>query len=162
MKRGMGWPIGIAITLGIVVVANISIAIVASDPNALVVEPDYYQKAVDYDATMRQDSVNAQLGWRIVPSLGRVSPDSSAELRVELRDAAGAPLSGATVSVIAVHNAIANAPVTATLGDAGRGAYVARLPMHRVGQWEFRFDVRRGVERFTADLRLDAARASQI
>ncbi|MFN8579976.1 MAG: FixH family protein [Gemmatimonadaceae bacterium] len=161
MKRGMWWPIGITIVLSLVVISNVWIAIVASDPNALAVEPDYYEKAVHFDSTMQQEARNTRLGWQLVPSLGAVSPDSGAELRVALHDERGAPLAGATVRVVAIHNAIANTPVSGTLGDRGNGEYSARLPLHRRGQWELTFDVQRGAERFTADLRLDAAGPSR-
>ncbi|MFN8574189.1 MAG: FixH family protein [Gemmatimonadaceae bacterium] len=157
MKKGRWWPIGITVFLGVFVVSNIWVAVIASDPNALTVEPDYYAKAVNYDSTMRQMATNGQLGWRLVPTLTAVTRDSGAVLNVDLRDASGAPLSGATVSVVAIHNLIANQPVAATLGERSDGAYSVRLPLHRTGQWELTFDVRRGKDRFTADLRLDAA-----
>ncbi len=157
MKKGMGWPIGVAVVLTLVVISNVWVAIVASNPSALVVEPDYYQKAVNYDSTMRQGVINGQLGWRLVPTLTAVTKDSGAVLRVELRDASGQPIPGATVNVVAIHNLIANRPLSATLGDRGDGSYDVRLPIHRAGQWELTFDVRRGADRFTADLRVDTS-----
>ncbi|MEZ4456629.1 MAG: FixH family protein [Gemmatimonadales bacterium] len=33
------------------------------------VEPDYYQKAVDFDSTMAQARRNASLGWRVDAAL---------------------------------------------------------------------------------------------
>lgn len=160
MKRGTGWPIGIAVTLAILVAAYVKLAFIAADPQALVVEKDYYQKAVRWDDEMQQQRRNVDLGWTLTPTLGPVASDTGAVLSVTLRDAAGAPLSGATVVVIATSNLSANVPLSATLGETSRGAYGARLPLRRGGQWEFRFDVHRGGQRFTADLRLDAVSAA--
>jgi nitrogen fixation protein FixH len=161
MKRGVGWPIGISLTLAALVAAYVRLAVIAADPSALVVEPNYYQKAVHWDDQMQQEAGNLRLGWTLAPMVGPVTPGAGAELRVTLRDSAGAPLSGATVAVVAVHNAIAHTPLSGTLSDRGDGSYAARLPFTRAGQWQLRFEVRRGGERFTADLRVDAALAAR-
>jgi hypothetical protein len=152
----MGWPIGIAATLSILVGSYIRLAFIAADPQALVVEKDYYQKAVRWDDEMQQQRRNVALGWTLTPTLGPVARDTGAVLHVMLCDASGAPLSGATVVVIATSNLSANAPLSATLGETSSGAYGARMPLRRGGQWEFRFDVLRSGQHFTADVRLDA------
>lgn len=160
MKKGMGWPIGITVALVVMAASNVWVAVIASDPNALAVEPDYYEKAVHFDATMRQAQHNLALGWTLEPAIEPVSTDSGAVVRAQLHDAVGQALSGAVVHVTALHNALANFPVQATLADDGNGAYSARLPIHRTGAWELRFVVQRGADRFTSNVRVDAPRAA--
>ena len=160
MKRGIGWPIGIAVTLGLLVAAYVRVAMLAGTAHALVVESDYYQKAVHWDDAMRQARVNAALGWTVSASLGDVRPGADTDVRVQLNDATGAPVIGARVEVTAIHNAIANEPVRGLLREGGPGTYGARLPVKRTGQWELRLGVTRGKDRFTADLRLDASGAA--
>lgn len=156
MKRGMGWPIGIAVTLGLLVTVYVRLAIIAGTPHSLVVEEDYYERAVHWDDAMRQSQLNNQLGWHLQASLGHVAPGADTDLRVELTDAAGVPLAGASVQVTAIHNAIANTPVVGSLHERKPGSYEAALDVHRTGQWELRFVVTREGQRFTADLRTDA------
>jgi nitrogen fixation protein FixH len=159
MKAGMGWPIGVLATLSVLVGAYVWLAVIANDPHALVVEPDYYQRGVHFDDAMEQARVNARLGWVLAPTLGPVSADSGAVLGVTLLDATGASLDSAAVAVTAVHNAIADQPVTVALAATGPGTYEARIGIRRAGAWELRFDVQRGSARFTRVVRLDAAGA---
>ena len=50
----MGWPIGVATILASTVVANIIVMQIANDDPSFAVEPDYYRKAVNFDATMAE------------------------------------------------------------------------------------------------------------
>lgn len=157
MKRGAAWPIAVGVILGTCVAANIWIIHIANSDPSFAIEENYYQRAVHWDDEMAQQRRNQELGWRLLPSLSGIGRDSGgAELRVALRDAAVSPITGAAITVRAVHLARANQPLEATLlADAG-GGYTAQLPIRRPGLWELRFEVRRGGERFTATERLDA------
>ena len=131
---------------------------VAGDPAALVVEQDYYQKGLRYDSTMAQERLNTQLGWTVVPVITAL-PAGGADLRVDVRDATGTPLIGATVTVVATHNVIANVPTTATLADRGNGSYDAHLSLPRAGVWELNFAVLQGGHKFTADEHVEIPQA---
>jgi nitrogen fixation protein FixH len=154
MKRGTAWPIAVAAILGLTIAANVWLIRVANGDPAFAIEPDYYRRAVHWDDEMAQRRHNAELGWSITPTLSLARENGV--LNVELLDREGAPLAGANVDVVAVHNTRAATPLSARLTDGGRGLYHVALAADRPGLWQLRFDIRRGAERFTADLRVEA------
>jgi nitrogen fixation protein FixH len=158
MKKGAMWPIGVAAILAATVGANIWVMVVANGDPSFAIEKDYYRRAIDWDATMAQERHNAALGWRLTPEVGAIFADG-ATLVVTLTDSAGAPLRDATMRVAAAHNARAGDVLEVTLPPRAGAGYAATLPMHRPGQWELRFEVTRGGERFTAVRRVDVPAA---
>lgn len=154
MKPGAWWPIGIVGALAVTVAANALLIVAANEPRATVIEPDYYRKAVAFDSTMAERAADARLGWRVEAALSQPGT-AGARLEAQVLDAAGAPLDGAEVRVVAVHNLDADRPVEARLMGAGTGRYTATLPLRFHGMWELRFVVERGNQRFTSDLRRD-------
>ena len=154
-RTGRGWPIAVAVILGATVALNLWVARLAGSDPSFAIEPDYYQKALHWDDEMAQQRANEALGWRLEPALAPIDR-AGARLTVRLTDRAGAPLSGATVTVQALAVARASRSVHATLAP-GAGDYGAVLPLHTDGEWELRFEARRGAERFTAVRRLLAA-----
>ncbi len=159
MKRGTLWPIGIAAILSATVAANIWLAVVAGGDPSFAIEPNYYQKGVQWDSTLAQAERNAALGWRIEPSLAAFTTRGGAVLRVALTDSTGAAIDDATITVAALFNARAGSVLDATLVHDTAG-YSVRLPVRHGGQWELRFAVSRGGQRFTAVSRIEATRAS--
>lgn len=157
MKQGAMWPVAIAAILGLTVAANFGVLYVAGHDPSFAIEKDYYTKAVNWDAQMAQERHNAELGWRLVPAVSPID-GRGALLSVRLTDAAGQPLDGATLRVSALHNARASSVLEGTLAERADREYAARLPMHRAGQWELRFEATRGGQRFTAVRRVDVAR----
>jgi nitrogen fixation protein FixH len=156
MQRGLGWPIGMGVILAITIAVNITVMFVAKDDPSFAVEKDYYRKAVEWDHTMEQERHNQQLGWRVEPVLGRYSPQGGALLRVRVADSTGAAIPDGTVRVTAFHNARAGDVFEAALQYERDDSYTARLPVTRSGQWELRFTVTRGGDRFTAVARAEA------
>jgi nitrogen fixation protein FixH len=157
MKKGMQWPIGIALVLALTVVSNVWLAIVASSDEAFAVEPDYYRKAVHFDDEMALRAESARLGWRVEPELHLGTSGTPGSLSVVVRDAAGGPVNGATVELVAMHNARASHVLRATLAASGNGRYQAPLDAQRAGEWELRLGITRGADRFATRLRVDAA-----
>jgi nitrogen fixation protein FixH len=154
MKRGLGWPIGITVILAATVAVNIWIAVVANDDPSFSIEPDYYKKAVDWDSTLARSAASIRLGWRLAPTLGEMT-SKGARLHVALVDSAGVPVQGAHVKVAAFFNARADNIIQATLVPSA-GSYEIELPVTHSGQWELRFDVTRGTERFVSTARIEA------
>ncbi len=157
MKPGMQWPLGIAAVLVLSTVGQIWFAVVANRDQAFAVEGDYYAKAIHWDAELAQRQENALLGWRIAPTLQLGKENGEGALSIELRDSTGVGITGADVQVLAMHNARAARQLSATLAEVGEGTYRAPLPARRPGEWELRFSVRRGTQRFTVSERIDAA-----
>jgi nitrogen fixation protein FixH len=158
VKPGAWWPIGIVGVLAVTVAANVALMVVARDPNAYVVEPDYYRKGVNWDSSMAQARASVALGWQVDAALRDWTP-AGTTLVVQLADSAGAPLTGAEVKVDLINNVTPEHPVHAVPAEAGAGRYVARVPLARPGLWELRLQARRDGDFYTADLRRDLAGA---
>ncbi|HVX41727.1 MAG TPA: FixH family protein [Gemmatimonadaceae bacterium] len=158
MKRGLGWPIAVTLILAITVGVNIWVAVIADDDPSFAIEPNYYAKAIAWDSTMAQARENARLGWRLVPQLGAFTRDTGAPLHVSLLDSTGAPIHGAVVKVYALYNARAATIYEATLAPRD-SAYEARIPVEHIGEWELRFEVTHGGQRFTSTSRVEAVAA---
>jgi FixH len=159
MKRGLAWPIGMATILALTVGANIWVAVIANDDPSFAIEPDYYRKAVGWDSTMVQMRENARLQWRAEPMLGAFTRTGGAQLRLRLLDANGAPIPNAIVRVAALYNARAGRVLEGTMTADTPTTYALQLPVTHRGEWELRFDIQRGAERFTSTTRLEAVAA---
>jgi nitrogen fixation protein FixH len=111
--------------------------ILASSTSRADVIPDYYAKSTRFDQEIDQAARNRALGWRV---------DALAGMSLDIRDGAGAPITGARVRVSATARATGR---TAELELVERdGRYVAA---HRVqGLEDLAILVERGGERFTA------------
>jgi hypothetical protein len=162
MKRGLGWPIGIATILALTVGANIWVAIIANDDPSFSIENDYYRKAVGWDSTMAQMRENTRLGWHVAPVFDAFTARDGATLHVRLSDSIGAPIPGATVRVAALYNARAGQVLEGTMLPDTSATYALRLPVTHPGQWEVRFDIHRGNERYTSSVRLEAVAADGV
>lgn len=157
MKRGMQWPIAVAVVLALTVIGDVWVAVIASRDEAFAVEPDYYRKAVNFDDEMALRAASRALGWQLAPALQLGRAGTRGRVSITLRDSAGTPLTGARVELLAMHNARASHQLSATLADLGAGTYEAPLDAERPGEWELRFLVTRGTDRFAVRDRIDAA-----
>src|SRR5512132_189602 len=159
MKRGLAWPIGMATILALTVGATIWVAVIANDDPSFAIEPDYYRKAIGWDSTMVQMRENARLRWHIQPVLDPFTRSGGATLRLRLSDDAGAPIRDAKIRVAALYNARAGRILEGTMVADTPTTYALQLPVGTRGEWELRFDIQRGGERFTSTTRLEAVAA---
>lgn len=144
------WPLFVVGALVLQVVASLITIYLATSNPSYAVEDDYYHKALRWDEIRAQQRRNDELGWRMTFDVTPPAPTGeSARLSVDLTDADGAPIDGATVTVEAFHNARADEILRAPFEARGDGHYRASLPMRRSGLWEFRFVSQRGDDRFT-------------
>jgi hypothetical protein len=159
MNKGWYWP-WIVIALLVATAAGQGVILyAATHDRAMAIEPDYYRKAVAWDAQMALDSAGRRLGWTAAAAIGAVD-ESGADVTVRLADSAGAPLPRARLRVTAIHNLDGARHVEGTLVERADGSYAARLPLHRAGLWEVRVDALRGRDHFTTSLRTDATIAA--
>lgn len=162
LRKDRIWPTIIATALlGNVALGFVLIRVAKGDEH-FAVEPDYYRKAVAWDSTMAQATRNTALGWQLTPRLGAVQPGQEATLVLDVRDAAGAAVSGAVVTIEAMPVAYAAEVLRSIMlpgNEAGR--YHAAVAMSRTGLWELRVIVVRGAERFTSNIRLEASAAGE-
>ena len=156
MSGNRAWPVAIVAVLALTVGAYAVLMYVARDPNALVVEPDYYRKAITWDSTMARARESVALGWQLDAALDAWKPGGTA-LRVKIADSTGAPVTGAVVRIDLINNVRPEDVLHAVPADAGGGLYRANVALPRPGLWEVRAEARRGHEWFSADLRREAA-----
>jgi nitrogen fixation protein FixH len=155
MKKGWYWPWIIAALLFFTAGFQGWLIYAATHDPSMAVEPDYYRKAVAWNARMAQDSLSESLRWTTSVALGVIARDG-ARVTLRLSDSTGVPVNGARVRVVAIHNLDGSRHIEGALEPGGDGSYTARLPLDRTGLWELRVDAIRGREHFTASLRADA------
>lgn len=147
-RRGRFYLFLIVGLLALMMVGQIVMVVVASRDPSFSLEPDYYRKALGYDAHMQQTAKNHALGWRM-----EVLAFGDDGLRARLVDGAGSPVDGATVEVEAFPVARGlELRRTALLGQ-GAGVYGAAMASLRKGLWELRFTADARGERFTQTAR---------
>jgi nitrogen fixation protein FixH len=152
-RRGGHWPYLIVALLGVSLSANLALLVLAVDDPSFAVEPEYYEKAMAWDARRAQERRNEELGWSLALEVTAAEAlPGSRRVEVLLLDAGGRPLDGATVRLETFHNARAGSIYQAALTEEGEGRHAAVLPLRRPGLWEFRFTVEHGGETFTETL----------
>ena len=156
MKKGLGWPIGIAAILFTTVASNVGVILLTKDDPSFAVEPDYYRKAVEWDSTTARRARSDALGWQVTPTVQVGGANS--ELALALVDANGAPITDAIVTGELLHIARA-AQMQAVSFAATADGYAATVQMPRAGVWELRLDATRGDQRFLRTVRVETTRA---
>ena len=148
-KAAIKWIAFVVAILGTsFTVAMVMLYVSATDPS-FAVEPDYYDQALHWDEHAAQRSINEKLGWRVdLQDQPGAAPGARA-LTVSLTDTEAAPIAGASISVVAFHNARAADQVVFEMEPTGNGIYTALAPLKRAGRWEFRFTVLKGDTTFT-------------
>jgi nitrogen fixation protein FixH len=152
------WPIAITLVLLLSAGSNVWVMTIANRDPSFAVEPDYYRKAVAWDAQMAQARTNAALGWRAVSAIVLAKEGQPGLVRVTLLDRAGRPVSGARLSVEAMHNARASQRLESALAETSPGIYEAATAARRPGQWELRVTAVRDTTRYTETVRLTSER----
>jgi hypothetical protein len=155
------WALVPVVLLGFLMsIVILMVAISANDPG-FAVEPDYYKKAVDWDAHQAQVGANDRLGWQVrwhVTPASALSPEARVEL--ELFDRSGRPITGAMAEMNAFHNARAGQIQSLTLIEGDPGQYVTALEVHRAGLWEFRVRLSHQGDIFTHTQQIDLTRTA--
>lgn len=157
-KKGRFWalvPVGL---LGLTLVGWAVMITIAVDDPGFAVEPNYYQKALHWDAQQAQHAENERLGWRVdLAQVSRSSSGRNATFVVRVHDHGGRSISGARISVEAFFNARAAHRISAKLTEVGNGSYRLEMPIQEPGLWEFRLAVRKGPTLFTDVVRHDVS-----
>jgi nitrogen fixation protein FixH len=149
-RAAIVWPGIIIGLLTAQVLLLLVMAYIATSDQSFAVEPDYYQKALNWDQLAAQDRLNKQLGWS-----AHIKVSDAADL-MKRRDVTcklsrdkGEPLSGATVELIAFPHARAGERLKSTLTEQEAGDYTTNIPIARPGLWEFRITAEYASNRFT-------------
>lgn len=151
MKKGAFWPAAIIGLIGLnVVIVGVTLYFATTDPSVSV-EPQYYQKALAWDDTARLRDASARLGWT-----AGVTVDGD-RLAVRLHDAAGAPVTGAAVTVITFADIRAGDRQELKLNEGEAGVYGGAMRVSRAGLWQFRIEAQRGADTFVRTIEQDLA-----
>jgi nitrogen fixation protein FixH len=150
-RRWILFPVGLIVgQMGIV---GGMMYVASSDPS-FAVEPNYYEKALAWDATAAQKAANERLAWRTTVGVSRGDAGGS-ELVVRLVNSDGTALDGAKVQAEVFASTRARERTALLLEARGDGTYASPAPISRAGLWECRLVIDRGPERFTTTARLE-------
>jgi nitrogen fixation protein FixH len=144
-----GWHVGVGVTafFGLVIAVDAAFLTLAyrTHPGQVANKP--YEAGLLYNAELERQRRQAALGWR---AAAEARPDGVA---VWMRDAAGAPLAGLTVSADLQRPATGHGRTRLTLTETEPGFYVARASLS--GTWDAAVAARDSAGRdFTASRRL--------
>jgi nitrogen fixation protein FixH len=118
------WLLAIVGLLLANVIAMVILAVVANRGAAQVI-PDYYARATHYDDELTSSSQSEALGWRVDVSV------TGGVLDATVSDAAGAPITGATVRITGYHRAHAADVLDVVLAATADGHYRGAMPPRR-------------------------------
>jgi len=130
--------------------AFISVMVYLATTNGtFAIEPDYYQKGLNWDATSAQLRDNARLSWLVEINVAEdVGTLGERTVTCTLTNKDGLPLDGAVIDIVAFPHVRGRERTSATLSAADGGRYQATLRFSRKGLWEFRGVVKRGPDTF--------------
>ena len=102
----------------------------ATSTNQGVVTENPYEKGLAYDVALAEKRAQEALGWQ-----GEITYDEGL-LRFTLSDAAGQPISGATISAHIERPIEKGIATEQPLTESTPGVYEAELPFPAQGQWD--------------------------
>lgn len=137
VSSGKHWPMVIVGMLGLNVCVCATTVFFATRDGPVAVEPDYYQRAVDWDSTRAALPAPASRGWTVEANAGANG------IELWLSDGAQTDLTGAEVRATAFHRAFADERHQLRLTEREPGLYAAELPNQLAGLWEVRVEIRR-------------------
>jgi len=157
LKKGWYWPFLLGGLLASGVGANVYFMSLAVGDPSFAVEPEYYAKAVAWNAHQAQAGENDRLGWTLALTVQPADPATRrARVVAKLADRDGRKVAGLTVRLAAFHNARAADILEAALAETSEHDYAGEVAVARPGLWEFRIVAERGAQTFTAVVDQDA------
>jgi hypothetical protein len=146
IESGMHWPVMLVLLFMTSASFVITTAFLGAGTGSRMIEPDYYARAVDWDATKERLDAAKTLGWSFEPG---ISPDldgsGSRLVSLHLTDEYGEPIEDAQVDLILFAHTEAHERTETGLAHSGAGMYQSRVKgMGTRGLWELRVLVTRG------------------
>lgn len=142
---GLRWIVVVVMLLaGHVLMMSWAIVKATGDPNSVVI-PDYYQKAVNWDAEQARRRASEQLGWRVVLTPAtELDALNRRRVTIELSDADGAPAPVKTIDLRGYHDADAWRPFRQVADAVEPGKFAVTLPMPAGGFHQFTLEAKFG------------------
>ncbi len=97
------------------------------------------------------------LDWDVSLRTSRSDQPGHANVRVSVNDPSGQPVTGAAVSIEALHNARASEIIRGPLNARPDGVYDGTFPLRRPGVWEFNLEITRDADRYVGRFRKSVA-----
>lgn len=140
-RRTWLWPTLIIGMLAFHTVGLILVAIVASSDPSFSVEPNYYEKALAWDASREEKRDPQTDGYSITSRLSALEGDyGHGELVLSIeRD--NLPMTGLDIGATIFHIGRADDRQELVLQERAPGEYVGRAVVRRDGRWEARYRV---------------------
>ena len=139
------WP---ALVIGLLsgqVVLVLVMAYLAVADHSFAVEPDYYRKALRWNAEISQQQTNRRLGWVLSVEVSEQADLlQQRDVRCVIADRAGKPVEGVSVEVVTFPHVRGNERQELMLTALEAGRYGATVRMPQGGLWEFRITAKRG------------------
>jgi nitrogen fixation protein FixH len=150
MKRFV-WP-GMVFALIGVNVAIVAVTVFASRrDSSYALVPAYDRKAMHFQEEIDRRAASTKLGWTIEAVITQ-SPDGTARVAFELRDAARTPITGAELAISFFHHAHAANRRDSLLSETAPGFYASSDRLAQKGLWRFEVAAQRGDDRFETAL----------
>lgn len=141
------WPGLLIAMLGGQMLLMLVMVYKATTDRSFAVEPDYYQKALNWDEGAARRRASAALGWTAQVSVAETADIyKNRDVTCVLADKSGSPISDASVSMIAFSHARGSERLTLEFQALGSGQYTSRTRIARPGLWEFRIAAQRGTD----------------
>lgn len=143
IERGLHWPVMLVCMFLVSASFVIFTAVVGAGSGSKMIEPDYYERAVDWDSERELLEAADRLGWRVTVSMSpTLDPKGSRLVSVLILDAQGNPIEDAVVEIVAFATSQAHDRFQSAVEHNGAGQYQHRFQgMHETGFWETRVSI---------------------
>ena len=138
---------------GVVLAANGTMLVFALNSFTGIETEQAYQKGLAFNDQIAAAERQADLGWKVVPSIEQKGAQG-ARIEVAVNDDLGRPLDGAMVEALLFRPTQAGHDTGVTLTRSGPGLYDVDVTLPLSGVWDLRIDIRhdRGDYRLTERL----------
>lgn len=154
-RAGRRWIAFIACLFLAQVAAVVLMIWIATSDRSFALEPDYYQKAVQWDALSQMQRDSDRLGWNLELLLEPRDERGNRPTILRILDADQQPVNDAAVQAEWFHHARARDRRTTAFEPVGDGLYRAALRYERSGLYEFRVHAIRGEQNFLRTVQRD-------
>jgi hypothetical protein len=128
------WPGMIFALIGLNV-CIVGITVWASIVSRSPVEPDYYQRAVNWDRDREAWNASRMLGWSLHSRFLRTEPSGDVVLSLQVHDSGGTPIRSAQIAAEIFHEAHPTDVYSLSIVEQSPGTYVAPMPSADRGLW---------------------------
>ncbi len=140
-RRGLFWPLFITtLLLGHVGILSVAAYIASSDPS-VAAEPDFYEKALAWEANQKLVREPVEDGYEVTPLLEPHSSDTGEGKLSLALSRQGQSFDDTTVTATLFHAARSGDRQHLTLTERQPGLFAAPANINRDGLWEVRFEL---------------------